>query len=241
MYMIDLPLDAAKLMRFAWGQGHGRAADEDFGYATHAWLAATLGATAPKPFRLQENRSGLRLLGYTVAPLAELVEYAQSFADPSALAVCDWTAAAGKTMPNNLEGGRRLGFEVRACPISRAERERDVFLVALSRAEADGHEPPTRPQVYVDWLHKQLTNNEAATVEMESLRLIGFRRVRGQRNARTDGHAKQRGVERPDALFTGELTIRDTDAFQQLLARGIGRHRAFGFGMMLLRPPALSA
>jgi CRISPR system Cascade subunit CasE len=26
-------------------------------------------------------------------------------------------------------------------------------------------------------------------------------------------------------------------AFRALLARGVGRHRAFGFGMLLLRPP----
>ena len=34
----------------------------------------------------------------------------------------------------------------------------------------------------------------------------------------------------------GTLTVGDPDAFSRLLARGIGRHRAFGFGMLLLRP-----
>jgi len=82
--------------------------------------------------------------------------------------------------------------------------------------------------------------NDAATVGTDALRLIGFRRVRSQRNARVGGKVKQRGVERPDALFTGELTIRDAEAFARLLARGIGRHRAFGFGMLLLRPPSMS-
>lgn len=241
MYMIDLPLDAAKLMRFAWGQGHGRAADEDFGYAAHAWLAATLGESSPKPFRLLENRHGLRLLGYTASPPDALVEHAHTFAEPSALAVCNWSAAAGKTMPSNLHTGRRLGFEVRACPISRAERERDVFLVALSRAEAEGREPPSRPQIYLDWLRQQLMTNDATTVDTDALQLVGFRRVRGQRNTRSGGNINQREVERPDALFTGELFIRDADAFYRLLARGIGRHRAFGFGMLLLRPPSLSA
>ncbi|MBK6741782.1 MAG: type I-E CRISPR-associated protein Cas6/Cse3/CasE [Hydrogenophilales bacterium] len=240
MYMIDLPLDAAKLMRFAWGQGHGRTADEDFGYAAHAWLAATLGESAPKPFRLQENRHGLRLLGYTSSPLAALAEQAHTYADPSALAVCDWSTAADKAMPAEWSTGRRLGFEVRVCPISRAERERDIFLVAISRAEAAGSAPPpSRPQVYADWLARQLTTDDATTVETNALRLIGFRRVRGQRNAHVESDIKQRGVERPDALFTGEFTVRDADAFARLLARGIGRHRAFGFGMVLLRPPTM--
>lgn len=43
-------------------------------------------------------------------------------------------------------------------------------------------------------------------------------------------------LERPQALMTGEMVIADAAAFAALLARGIGRHRAFGYGMLLLRP-----
>ena len=125
MFMIDLPLDAATLTRFAWRQGHagGRnPSDEDFGYAAHAWLAATLGEQAPRPFRLMETRAGLRLLGYAAADVASLAQHARDFALPDALAVCNWSAAAGKEMPATWTAGRRLGFEVRACPIIRGER-----------------------------------------------------------------------------------------------------------------------
>ena len=34
----------------------------------------------------------------------------------------------------------------------------------------------------------------------------------------------------------GILTITDAAAFSNLLARGVGRHRAYGYGMLLLRP-----
>jgi CRISPR system Cascade subunit CasE len=40
----------------------------------------------------------------------------------------------------------------------------------------------------------------------------------------------------PDAVFTGVLQVLDTTAFAALVARGIGRHRAFGYGMVLLKP-----
>jgi CRISPR system Cascade subunit CasE len=40
--------------------------------------------------------------------------------------------------------------------------------------------------------------------------------------------------------FRGEFNITDRDGFDQLLRRGIGRHRAFGFGMLLLSPPGRS-
>lgn len=239
MFMIDLPLDAAALTRFALRQGHAggrQPGDEDFGYAAHAWLAATLGEQAPRPFRLMETRAGLRLLGYAEVSADTLAQHAREFALPDALAVCEWTAAAGKTMPATWTSGRRLGFEVRACPILRGERERDVYLVEVDRAKAEGREPASRTQVYVDWLLRQLERESAARAVAETLNVIGFRRVRTQRLSRADQGRKRLGVERPDALMTGELLVSDPVAFTSLLARGIGRHRAFGFGMLLLRP-----
>lgn len=240
MYMIDLPLDAAALTRFAWRQGHagkqGRG-DEDFGYAAHAWLAATLGELAPRPFRLMESRAGLRLLGYGTAPAEALAEHARSFALPDASAVCDWTGAAGKEMPATWSTGRRLGFEVRACPISRGERERDLFLVEVDQATAEAREPASRAKVYADWLVRQLGRDGAALTTPEGIAMTGFRRVLSLRQTRSSQGARHRGVERPDALFTGELAVGDPEAFFRMLARGIGRHRAFGFGMLLLRPP----
>ncbi len=240
MFMIDLPLDAARLMRFAYRQGHGLATGEDFGYAAHAWLAATLGDLAPKPFRLMENRHGLRMLGYTQQPIEALIEHARTFAVPDAANVCDWSAAAGKGMPDTWQTERRLGFELRACPVSRAERERDVFLVAVSRAEEAGIEVPSRPQVYAEWLTNQLSKDGAAKIVGNTIDLIGFQRMRSQRIARTASEAKRQIVERPDALFSGEITIGNSDAFARLMSRGVGRHRAFGFGMLLLRPPKQS-
>lgn len=237
MFMIDLPLDAARLMRFAHRQGHGLTAGEDFGYAAHAWLAATLGDLALKPFRLMENRHGLRMLGYTQQPIEALIEHAHTFAEPDAANVCDWSAAAGKAMPDTWQTGHQLGFELRACPVSRAERERDVYLVAVSRAEEAGMEAPSRPQVYTEWLANQLAKDGAAKIVGNTVDLIGFQRIRSQRLAHAAGSAKRLIVERPDALFSGEITIDNPDAFARLMSRGIGRHRAFGFGMLLLRPP----
>ncbi len=40
----------------------------------------------------------------------------------------------------------------------------------------------------------------------------------------------------PDVSFTGVLTVADPDRFATLLAHGVGRHAAFGFGMLLLKP-----
>jgi len=44
--------------------------------------------------------------------------------------------------------------------------------------------------------------------------------------------------EGPDAIVHGVLVIHDPAAFSALLVRGVGRHRAYGYGMLLLRPPS---
>jgi CRISPR system Cascade subunit CasE len=240
MFMIDLPLDGAALTRFAWRRGHAgsrNSSDDDFGYAAHAWLAAALGEQTPRPFRLMEGRAGLRLLGYAAANAASLAQHARDFALPDTLAVCDWSAAASKEMPATWSVGRRLGFEVRACPIIRGERERDAYLVEVDQAKAAGRQPASRTQVYARWLQGQLERDGAAQAVAETLNLIGFRRVRALRQSHSGQGQRHQSVERPDALMTGQLLVSEPDAFVRLLARGIGRHRAFGFGMLLLRPP----
>ena len=243
MHMIQLALDPARLVNFVHTHGHSLTADEDHGYATHAWLCATFGDLAPKPFRLSERRSGqLSLLGYADTDGDALRSHAQTFAEPQVLAACDIQGLASKAMPAEWEAGRRFDFEVRVCPVTRGERERDAWLSALDRAMAAGDEPPPRERIYVDWLKTHLgaaamidqTADGLAARGRERVRLAGFRRVvTSRRGARGIEHR----VERPDALIQGTLRILDGVAFGRLLARGVGRHRAFGFGMLLLKPP----
>jgi CRISPR system Cascade subunit CasE len=42
--------------------------------------------------------------------------------------------------------------------------------------------------------------------------------------------------EGPDAILQGDLILNDPERFQMMLAQGVGRHKAYGFGMLLLRP-----
>jgi CRISPR system Cascade subunit CasE len=87
--------------------------------------------------------------------------------------------------------------------------------------------------VYRDWLSRELGRGEAARLAQYEMR--SFKRERLLRRdhgaERTSHHA-----ERPDAVLGGVLEIADGEAFAGLLSRGLGRHRAFGFGMLLLRP-----
>jgi CRISPR system Cascade subunit CasE len=86
--------------------------------------------------------------------------------------------------------------------------------------------------------HPVKTCLDAAGAALVQARLEVFRlgRVVRRGSFAADGRRPLRPQLGPDATFTGVLQVRDPDAFAGLLARGIGRHRAFGFGMLLLRP-----
>jgi CRISPR system Cascade subunit CasE len=51
-----------------------------------------------------------------------------------------------------------------------------------------------------------------------------------------DDARHSRLVGGPDAMLAGQLRVTNSQAFAQLLANGLGRHRAFGFGLLMLRP-----
>jgi CRISPR system Cascade subunit CasE len=108
--------------------------------------------------------------------------------------------------------------------------EKDLFLL---HADHHADEPLSRAQIYTAWAQAQLDHTHA--VRVTAIRLAGFRLTRQMRRPQTMlGQAKQ--FTRPQAVLTGTLIVQNPDAFTALLAHGIGRHRAFGYGMLLLRP-----
>jgi CRISPR system Cascade subunit CasE len=178
----------------------------------------------------------MRVLGYSSHPADEMHEQAQTFADPLVLAAGNLSRPIpGKTMPSTWKKGLRMGFEVLACPVTRKDsQEKDVYLRRVDQA-TDGQATLDRETVYGEWLARQL----ADSAELNQRHLQGFqliRQFRRGRRATPNGKRNARGITRPQALIQGELTIIDGEAFGTGLARGIGRHRAFGYGMLLLRP-----
>ena len=248
LWMVRLRLDAARLAREGFACGLPPRHD-DLGALVHATLAGLFGEGVLQPFRvLDEASRTVPVLAYTARPEAELREHAASFADPARYAACSWDELAAKPLPV-LAAGRRLGFELRACPVKRLAhplevRARDGELLQYPEgAEIDAwvHRcffardavPETsRESAYTEWLRERL----GGAADLGEVRLHGFRRLR---LARRDHAPKRRAreLERPEAVLRGELVVRESAAFRDLLARGVGRHRAFGFGMLLLRAP----
>lgn len=228
LHLLRIPVHAPRLLRFAKEHGINQE-DETLGYILHAWFANLFGEWAPKPFRYLERRG--EVLGYARVPAADLLTHAQSFSSPQAWAALDAEGVASKPMPVEWHDGQRLRLEVLACPVSRKDdEEKDVYLRALDRTGADA---PPRAEVYRQWFASQW----GEALSFQHVELIGMSaRSRLLRRARNGGN-RLRTVERPQALFGADAVVLDGTRFAERLARGIGRHRAFGFGMVLLAPP----
>ncbi len=246
LHMVQLHLDSRELMRSS--QRQKLPGGSDLGYLLHGQLAALFGDLAPKPFHgyelCREPRSVVEVLGYTSADADTLRQRVETFADP--MAAEGLLRLASKPMPSRFTPGQRLAFEVRTIPVVRKSSNRpqpkkgvsfragaevDAYVAAYHRGDIDERTP--RGEVYARWLEQRC--NGAA--HLQRVDLAQFRRAPVFR--RTQGSRRHQKIsERPEALLRGELEIRDPEAFSHLLARGIGRHRAFGFGMLKLRPPA---
>lgn len=240
LHLVRFRLDRRGLARALADQPwFGQAAD--LGQEVHAATRALFQDQAPRPFHIDKARPDgtVDVLAYSRTPGAALRDAARQFADPVWDATMLWDHFASKEMPTTWTTGTRVGFHVHACPVVRnqsgerqARREEDVYL-ARKRQEPGLQ----REEAYTDWLCAELRRRGGT--EIEAVRVAAHRRISVVRRTQRSSvsNRRHRMMERPVASFEGVLIITDSDAFQAALARGLGRHRAFGFGMLLLRPP----
>ena len=212
---------------------------QDPDHAMHCLLTECFGDLAPRPFRLIVSRGGSIgcLYGYGDADADSLRDAAAVCADPLQCRILPAEGMDSKLMPAEFPAGKRLGFEVRIRPIvrkargsGREEAEQDVFLHEALQYPEKGGMTRTREQVYAEWLSQRIEGKGSAALETDSVKLVSFQRTRAHRKLRG------RHTEGPDAVMRGNLKVTDPRLFAAMLNQGIGRHRAYGYGMLLLRP-----
>lgn len=216
----------------------------DLGNVLHGLLRAAFGEAAPQPFRYLDERRGL--LAYTrLGP--EALATVAALADPVASSTLGLGVSSQhegyrlRAFPTQWTEGQMLGFEVRVRPTVRASKgEQDAFLHAVTRS---GGEPLLRDAVYAQWLRDHLAvragvprESWQGAVDLLDVQLAAYQRLSIVRRTQAPAGEARRGrtIDGPDAVLRGHLRVVDPAAFEQLLARGVGRHRAFGFGMLLL-------
>lgn len=242
--LVRMRPDMARVARWAAHTGQ-RAFVVDPDYALHAIAKAALGELAPKPFALRRRNGITELIGYTGAA-PEALERARSLDahDPDAAAALRVEDLAVKAMPQDWRQGERLSFEVRVAPVVRSRSRVPGRYVEVDAAfrDCDAANVGDREALYHLWLQQQLARRGAAQLVAHDT--VTFRLTRIARRTQTatagDGNGPMRKASTgllPDLTVRGELCIGDGPAFGELLARGLGRHRAFGFGCLLLAPP----
>ncbi len=164
-----------------------------------------------------------------------------------------------------LPSGTRLAFRARVCPTvrtkrpapgetARRSRARDVDAWLAERLGDWRALPPSewpepfdvhadRERVYRTWLSRELGTPrpdakplaiDAPAAEVVDAKLVEFRSEPFRRDRPRTPRSSP--AKRPNAVLAGTLRVVDPTAFRALLARGVGRHRAYGFGMLVLRP-----
>lgn len=230
----------------------GDHAPKPFVLKTKAPLTSERPAEPLEPDR--KNRSA-QLLGYVSASTREVQESASlGMADGErveAAAALRLTRLEASEMPPNWRSGRRLSFEIRLRPVVRSRRfarkphgEIDAAQWAVQAAQADGIETPSHEDAYLNWAAVALTRSDALV--LHDMRLKARRRTRlllrtqPVKSAAADASRRvAKTVEGPDIIVAGRLEVRDGEAFARLLTAGVGRHKAFGFGCLLVGPPGV--
>ncbi|WP_318389720.1 type I-E CRISPR-associated protein Cas6/Cse3/CasE [Enterobacter sp.] len=130
-----------------------------------------------------------------------------------------------------LTSGQRLRFNLRANPVvCKSGKRHDLLMEAKHHWRGKAEKSEIRgyqEQAVRDWLLRQGEQNGFALVDVET---DAYR----QQQLRKDGQP----IRFSSVDLTGVLIVTDPDAFLTRLAQGFGKSRAFGCGLMLIKPDA---
>lgn len=247
--MVEMRFNLPALIRFVGDhlpRAHRLGAAADAGYLAKVALSTAFG-TVPKPFRVLPLPKGspvMTVLFYAAHPAEHWRDLLAITAPPSLLAALDPADIRSKTMPERYPAppfqldvlfaptvqfsaakdtlGRGKAFELPAF-----EADRRAWLAANPGAAA-GDYPGAVQDSNLAFLLRKMP---------EGFTLDSYDELRSEvvPLPRPD-HAG--GIVRPTVpVVSARCLIRITDpaAFNAALARGVGRHRAYGLGMAMLR------
>jgi len=228
--LLRAELNMVNLARYAAEQRHS---DPD--RTAHCLVAESFGRRQmPKPFviktRLTEGKLKGTLLAYTSLTAEELQGAAARHQKLAHSTVLDPATIKTVRVPEEWSEGQSINFEVRIRPTKRGssrdtehpKAEQDVYLGAPENA--------SRMETYCHWLSELMRRQGALQAVPYTMVVaqLAMRKVKRQNSSKlTTG---------PDVTVVGTATIINPERMQSALSDGIGRHKGFGYGMLLLRP-----
>ena len=254
-HLVYFPLSLRKFNRWVANRDLIRNNVFDRGYALHVFLSGIFGKSILQPFRVFATRDGhtASIYAYSEKDSKSLQEVAYEVATPDSLTVIDLDDILSKHMRFEFPQNQTLGFDIRVRPVRRLKRELndnlsnkvfvkgseiDVFLWNAIRhyphySKSEGSNAikagNSRSNIYVDWLVERFRGS--VEIDSNQCRLSSYERSRIWR-----GNAV--GLDGPDAVLHGSLIVKHPETFATFVRKGIGRHKAYGYGMILLRPPS---
>jgi CRISPR system Cascade subunit CasE len=202
--------------------------DESLIIKTILWEGFSGSALRPWAIHAQKGPI-ITIVGYTEVDSGELNKR-------RALALPSVQAAVGQAIAVPLPAlcvSERYRFSIRLVPTIRVTKaegrrygERDAFLAKADTAGKDAG--LKRDDVYRDYLAERL-----AGASIEASRLVQFRLRRFMRPKRDRSVS---GRTMPEALIEGCLRVDDPAKLIEAIGAGVGRQRAYGFGMLRLQP-----
>jgi CRISPR system Cascade subunit CasE len=227
MYFVQTTIDLVAAARHV-SKHASHTASRDVSFVCKTVLSEGLcGSDVLRPWALRDNRDGkLTIVAYSQMNPDE-VDRRKGFALPEV------QSAIGKVLGYPLPAlrtGEKFRFRIRLCPTIRSTKrgETDAFLIAADEAGKDAN--LLRDDVYRDFIAARIAGAEVGPTSMTGFRLTRF--ARKSKKAST-GFATRAF---PDAEMVGHLVVTDPSVFAETLAAGIGRQRAFGYGMLQLSP-----
>lgn len=231
--LVQIPVSMHDLARWSAQRGMSANKRPDIRASLHHLLDETFGQSVMKPYRIYKNPkdpSRSSIYGYSKKTRNDLVQMSNMIACPNALEVINVEDIRAKAMPANWKSGAILGFDVCTVPVRRRKgsgKEIDVHVLDLQRLQgAPDSEKPTQAESYLNWLQEKF--GDAAEVIADTV---------AYRSTPVATKRKKTQVKVPETTFMGNMKIKDPDAFAQMLENGIGRHKSYGYGMVMLRGP----
>ncbi len=143
-------------------------------------------------------------------------------------------AIESKPYSPRLNVGQQLAFRLRANPVvtqtddNGKQRRHDVVMhLKKQLAEKSPGEREVIEQAGLEWLQRKSQHH--------GFELMPGMRIDGYLQHRLNRRKSQKMIRFSSLDFEGILAVRDPDKFTELLFHGVGRARAFGCGLMLVR------
>ncbi|MGM3190327.1 type I-E CRISPR-associated protein Cas6/Cse3/CasE [Dickeya dadantii subsp. dieffenbachiae] len=187
-------------------------------YASHQWLWQLFPQEAQRGFLFRQQDDATLSRYYLLSACAPRQDH-------------NLFRVETKPWRPQLSAGMQLAFSLRANPVvTRQQKRCDVLMDAKYHAKAQGADPaeiwPRQQQAAADWLARQ---GERWGFAVHACRIDGYQRHRlfkPQQSA---------PVSFSSVDFDGLLRITDAERFAQAVSQGLGKSRALGCGLLLLR------